>query len=285
MKKDSMRGGVTVTKELTAHFLDDLEADGIPAGSMKVYRQRIALLYEMLPEDRTLCHGTLDSWKEELLDRGYAERTVAGAVSVANSFLRWLERGDLQARPLKTAKEDVQPELTRSEYLRLLSAARALGAERSYLLVKVFGTTGIALRDLPMLTVEAIKKDRLIVAGWRCLQPVHIPRCLRDELLDYAYRAGILRGPVFVTGNGTSLARTTVSTLIKRLCREAQVAQEKGNPRCLRQMYKSTVEDLKANMSILVEQDHERLVEKEQLSVGWTADALDTVRQEQGEEK
>lgn len=276
-----MQDGVTVTKGSIEHFLDDLETDEMPSSSLKVYRHRIALLYEMLPEDRSIRRGTLEAWKEELLDRGYAKRTVASAISVANSYLRWLERGDLQARPLNTTKEDVQPELTRREYLRLLSAARRLGAERTYLLVKVLGTTGIALRDLPMLTVEAVKRDSLIVAGWRSLRPVHLPSCLREELLDYAHRNGILRGPVFVTGAGTPLARRTVSTLIKRLCQEAQVPQEKGDPRCLRQLYRSTVKDMEANVSSLGEQAYEWLAEEEQLSVGWALDELDTVQQEQ----
>lgn len=271
-----MQAGMTVTQELIARFLEDMKEKGMAANSYAVYRNRLSLLYEMLPADKVLSQGTLEDWKRALAHRGYAKRTVANAISVANRFIGWMGRRDLQADPVSVADRgaDVQPELTRSEYVRLLSAAKNLGKERTYLLIKVFATTGIALQELTGLTVKAIEENRIITAGWGCPRVVHLPSCVREELLSYAAKAGIRHGPIFVTRNGKPLARTSISSMIGRLCRDAQVPQEKGNPRCLRQLYKATIEDIEGNMSILVEQAHERLIEKEQLSVGWDAGKL-----------
>ena len=57
--------------------------------------------------------------------------------------------GQLEAAP------EAQPELTRTEYLRLLQVARTLDRERAYLLVKVFALTGLRLGNLHQMTVEA----------------------------------------------------------------------------------------------------------------------------------
>ena len=49
-----------------------------------------------------------------------------------------------------------EPELTRTEYLRLLQTARALNRERVYLLVKLFGTTGLTVQLLLQQTVVGL---------------------------------------------------------------------------------------------------------------------------------
>ena len=61
----------------------------------------------------------------------------------------------VQATAVPFQCSELQPELTRTEYLRLLQTARALGRERVYLLVKLFGTTGLTVQELEKVTVEA----------------------------------------------------------------------------------------------------------------------------------
>ena len=45
--------------------------------------------------------------------------------------------------------------------------------------------------------------------------------------------------------------------------------EEKGNPRCLKRLYQSTRAGIEDNISLLVEQAHSRLLEQEQLEIGW----------------
>ena len=63
--------------------------------------------------------------------------------------------------------------------------------------------------------------------------------------------------------------RTYVSAVIRNLCEEAKVPREKGNPKCLRKLYLSTRAGVESNISLLVEQAMERMMEQEQFSVGW----------------
>jgi len=163
----------------------------------------------------------------------------------------------------------VQPELTRTEYLRLLQTARALGRERVYLLEKLFGTTGLTVQELEKVTVEAVREGKLTIQFNRNKQMLRIPEGLQQELLDYAKRSGYLAGPIFLTKDGTPMSRTYVSTIIRQLCTLAKVAEEKGNPRCLKRLYQSTRAGIEDNIALLVEQAHNRLLEQEQLEIGW----------------
>ena len=171
-----------------------------------------------------------------------------------------------------------QPELTRNEYLRLLSAARHLNKERTYLLVKVFTTVNITVLELPRLTVEAVRGDQVEFTANGVRYLAAIPSCLRDELLDYARRSCITSGPIFVTRTGKPLGRTAVTAYIQSLAQTARVAPEKCNPRCLHKLYQSTMDGIEAAVRVLAEQSHERLLEQEQLLVGWQEEPVKSRR-------
>lgn len=257
-----------LTPERIEDFLESQRARGRTKGTIAKYRADLTLLYDALPEDKQLGADTLARWQAALIRQGYAPRTVNARISAANSLVAYLGRRDFQLMQLIDAGEAVQPALTRSEYLRLLQTARLEGKERLYLLIKLFGTTGFPVQELERLTVEGVHAGRVrLKAG-----VIHIPDCLRAELLDYAARQGVRTGAVFMTRNGTPLLRTNVTDSIRKLCRDAQVPPEKGNPRCLKRLYQSTVEGIEQNIALLVEQAHDRLLEKEQCMIGWTQD-------------
>ena len=219
----------------------------------------------------TVRPGTLDRWRAALLEGGYSPRTVNVRISVANSLMAFLGRRDLQSVGALEV-DDVQPELTRTEYLRLLTTARALDKERLYLLVKLFGCTGIPLQELPRVTVEALHEGRVIVHSNGVVQLLHLPDFLRKELLAYARREGTVSGPIFHTKGGKPLGRTAVTDSIKQLCRDARVPEEKANPRCLKRLWQSTQDGIRTQIDLLVEQACDRLMETEQFAVGWDAD-------------
>ena len=216
--------------------------------------------------------GTLTQWQEELLKEGYSPRTVNARISAANGLMAFLERRDLQSVGTLDA-DGAQPELTRTEYLRLLTTARTLDKERLYLLVKLFGSVGLPLRELPRVTVEALAGEGSdAVRSGGNIQELRLPDFFRKELLAYAKREGIASGPLFRTKSGAPMGRTAVTDSIKRLCRDAQVPEEKGNPRCLKRLCQSTLDSIRSQAEQLVEQTYGRLMETEQRSIGWEAD-------------
>ena len=260
--------GLRLTPADLEAYLDSLSQLGRGRDTLATYRRNVRALYDGLPEDKTVRPGTLARWQRMLLEKGYSPRTVNVRMSVANSLMAFLGRRDLQSVGALEV-DDVQPELTRSEYLRLLTTARALDKERLYLLVKLFGCTGLPLQELPRVTVEALTEGRVIVHSSGTVQLLHLPDFLRKELLAYARREGTVSGPIFHTKSGKPLGRTAVTDSIKRLCRDARVPEEKANPRCLKRLWQSTQDGIRTQIDLLVEQACDRLMETEQLTVGW----------------
>ena len=258
--------GVSLTPEEIEAFLTYLREKGRVQDTLSWYRRGLQKLYEYLPEGKRIAHGTLLQWRETLREKGYAASTVNLFVSAANSYLEYKECREYQiVRQLHTQKGP-QPELTRSEYLQLLRTAKALERERTYLLVKLFVSTGISLKELENVGVEAVEKGELLLSTG---EHVRLVGCLRDELLSYASQEGIRSGPVFLDRDGKPIRRTNVTGSIKQLCLAAGIPEEKGTPRCLRKLYLATKANVEANISLLVRQAMDRILEMEQQSVGW----------------
>lgn len=260
---------LTVTWEEVCRYLDSLAVRGRRHETIQVYRPKLEAFYHFLPEDKRVAADTLEFWRAALLREGYSPGTANTHVSAANGLLAYLGRRDLQLIGQLDTEEEIQPELSRTEYLRLLTTARNLGRERTYLMVKVFALTGIRVSELNRVTVRAVEEGRVLTACDGRAKYVLIPACLRKELTVYLRRVGITAGPVFVTRSGRPMRRTQVSGEIRTLCRDARVDGDKSNPRCLRRLYQVTQERIRDSVQILAEQAHERMLEEEQLTVGW----------------
>lgn len=260
---------LTVTWEEVCRYLDSLVARGRRRETIQVYRPKLEAFYHFLPEDKRVAADTLELWRAALLREGYSPGTANTHVSAANGLLAYLGRRDLQLIGQLDTEGEIQPELSRTEYLRLLATARNLGRERTYLMVKVFALTGIRVSELNRVTVRAVEEGRVLTACDGRAQYVLIPACLQKELAVYLRRVGITAGPVFVTRSGRPMRRTQVSGEIRTLCRDARVDGDKSNPRCLRRLYQVTQERIRDSVQILAEQAHERMLEEEQLTVGW----------------
>ena len=261
--------GVRVTRESMEEFLDACRAEGRVEGTLKWYQRGLKYLYEALPEDKTVRYGTLERWREELLQKGYAPGTINSFLSVSNSYLDFIGHREYQLASQLKPEAELRPELTRREYLRLLQTARTLGREKEYLLIKLFGSTGLTVQELSKVTVEAVEEGEVVAFSNRVKQIHSLPKGLQKELLDYARRSGRLSGPLFLTKEGVPLSRTYVTTIIRQLCAAARVGEEKGNPRCLKRLYQTTRSGIEENIALLVEQAHERLLAQEQLEIGW----------------
>lgn len=263
-------GGVPLTPETIDSYLEYLREKGRAGGTIDGYRRKIMRLYQALPEsDKAIRRNTLRHWREKLMEEGCSANAVNQSIIVSNSYLEYMGAREFQVTDKLKSSSEFQPELTRSEYLRLLAAARSLGREQVYLLVKLFGNSDLPVQELGNITVETVRAGMLSVHYNHSKEIIRFPRSLCRELLDYADSRGILSGPIFLTRNGKLIDRTNVPVAIRRLCSAAQVAEEKGSPRCLRKLYQTTREGIERNVTLLVEQAQDRLLEDEQLIIGW----------------
>lgn len=262
--------GVYISRDDIQYFLAAYESLDRSEGTIQHYRRKLERFYQDLPEDKTIRHDTLEKWREKLLQNGYTPSAVNAFLSAANAFLDYIGHREYQLAGQLKGEKAPQPELTRAEYLRLLQTAKVLGKEKAYLLIKVFAATGLLAQDLPAVTAEAARSGE-IICGQNRRRQAAIPGCLQKELLSYAQRSGIQSGPIFLTRDGRPMHRTYVTAAIRNLCGDAKISEEKGNPRCLRKLYLSTKTGIESNISLLVEQAMEQMMEQEQFSVGWEA--------------
>lgn len=270
MRMPRSRNAVPLTPETIGGYLEHLQAKGRAQGTIDSYSRKIKRLYRELPEDgKMIRQGTLRVWREELSQAGCTPAAINQFIVAANGYLEYMGAREFQVVDKLDAVPDPQPELTRGEYLRLLSTARSLGREQVYLLVKLFGNTDLPVQELGHVTVEAVRAGMLSVSYSCSKEIIRFPGCLCRELLDYARSRGIHTGPVFLTRNGKPIDRTNVTVSIRRLCRAAQLPEEKGSPRCLRKLYQATREGIERNVTLLVERAQDRLMEEEQLQIGW----------------
>lgn len=128
--------------------------------------------------------------------------------------------------------------------------------------------------DLPVqqaskLTVEAAEEGKLVINRGGGREIIRLPKCLCQELLSYAKRSGITTGPLFLTRQKKPMRRTQISDSIRRMCLEAKIPEGKGNPRCLRKLYKETMRSIYANMDFLFAKAYEQILDQEQLIYGW----------------
>ena len=268
----SVQTGLQIAQDDITEYLRTIEGKRTQ-GTIEEYRYSLRLLFEFLPEDKKIRPYTLKAWQQAMIKEGYSYRTINARISAANSFLVFCGRREWRLEKQLEPQAYQQPELTRNEYLRLLQAAKLMGKEREYLLVKLFACTGIAVKDICRVTVEAAQNGEIVVGNKGRRQIIRIPEWLKNELLDFATRKGITSGEIFLTRNGTQMRRTNIADNIRWLCQPAQVPEEKGNPRCLRKLYQDTQESIRKNIEVLVEQAYMRMLESEQLTIGWSESA------------
>ena len=91
------------------------------------------------------------AWKEHLREQGHAGTTINSMLAAVRTYLQFMGWEDCCVRALRLQRRmfrEPERELTRAEYLRLLSAARALDRERPDLRVKIFGSMGLSVQEL-----------------------------------------------------------------------------------------------------------------------------------------
>jgi len=269
---DRQERSVVISDEQIAAYVKHLGEANYGKATIERYRYNLEDFFNALPEDKRLNRSTLAVWRERLLKEGLAPRTVNLRINVANGFLNYLDLREFQLTGgLAFEDDELLPELTRWEYQRLLQTAKALEKEWLYLLVKVFALTGLPVQCMDKLTVAVVKRGRFTVEHKMGKRQIRLPRSLQRELLNYAGRKVSGGGPIFITRTGKPLRRSYVNAELRRLCGEAKVPEEKGNPRCLRRLYFKTQQEIEENVRAQVEQSYDRMLEREQLNIGWDA--------------
>lgn len=250
-------------------YLQDVASRGCKQGTLENYRRSLLNFFDWLPEGKRVSREKVYEYQEYLIGK-YTSRTVNMKMTAINGILGFLDLREYQST-VKASVDDtaIQPELSRNEYLRMLSAAKAIGDERLYLIIKLFGTTGIAVQEFDKVTVEAVRSGTIVTFPNRNRLALRIPACVQSELLEYAKEKGIKSGPIFLTREGRPLGRTTLSNMVPHIARYAKVEENKCTPRCLQKLYAETWDTIKSNVNVMLQMTYDKLLEQEQVIYGW----------------
>ena len=188
---------------------------------------------------------------KEYLTENYAPSSVNSMLSSINSFFSFNEWYNLKVKTLKIQRQiflGEDKELTKSEYERLLYAAKSKGNEKLYLLMQTICSTGIRVSELKFISVESIKKKKAVINLKGKMRIIIIPDALCKILLDYSKSQGITSGSIFVSRNGKPLDRSSIWKLMKNLCEKAGVKKEKVFPHNLRHLFARTYYSLQKDI-------------------------------------
>ena len=195
----------------------------------------------------------VQAWKQDLLERGYAVRSINSMLASVNSLLSYLGWSDCRVKILRIQRRaycEAEKELTKGEYMRLLEAARG---KVMYFVMQTICATGIRVSELRYFTVEALEKGEITIRCKGKIRSILLPRKLCRMLSDYARRQGIYHGTIFLGRSGKPLDRSSIWAQMKRLCDRAGVERGKVFPHNLRKLFARTFHAIEKDIAKLAD--------------------------------
>lgn len=234
-------------------FCDYLISEEKSVATVEKYLRDVRA-FLVFAEGRTVTKEMVMAYKNSLLEKKYAIRSINSMLASLNCFFDFLGIGDCKVKSLKTQKQIYcaeEKELTRAEYLRLLKASKA--RPQLNLVIQTICATGIRVSELQYFTVESVRKGEINVSAKGKTRTILIPRKLKKLLLDFAKRRGIRTGVIFVTKNGKPLNRSNIWASMKRLCKLACVKSSKVFPHNLRKLFAKTFYSVEKDIAKLAD--------------------------------
>ena len=232
-----MKGHYLTNKEIEK-FRNYLREEEKSVNTMEKYIRDVTAFSAFC--DGTITKDTVIAYKQNLIDSGYAVRSINSMLASINSlfsFLGWYER---RVKSLKVQQQVFCPEekeMTKAEYERLCRTAERKQNERLCLILQTICGTGIRVSELQFITVEAVRKGEATVSLKGKTRSIFIVRDLQKKLLRYISEQHIMTGAIFITRTGKPMSRTNIWREMKSLCIEAEVNPEKVFPHNLRHLF------------------------------------------------
>jgi len=211
-------------------------------------------VFKAYAQQQNITKEVVIGYKQMLIEKGYAVRSINSMLASLNSLLHFLGYGDSKVKNIRTQKKvycSEEKELTRAEYMRLLDAAKEKPQLR--LVMQTICGTGIRISELKYFTVEGVKKGEVNVKGKSKVRTILVPGKLKKMLLDYAKKRNIASGAIFVTEKGNPLDRSNVWAQMKRLCERAEVNPKKVFPHNLRKLFARTFYGIEKDIAKLAD--------------------------------
>ena len=225
--------------ELSVFFSDFLATGEKSASTRRIYCREVRSFLHNLPKNTELTKDLILAYKKNLLI-SYAPSTVNVKLAAINSFLLCCGREDLRVRPARTQRKPFRATeniLSRSDYQRLIQAARTAVDRRILLILATLAGCGIRVSELQFITAEAVHAGQTTIHNKGKIRTILLPVRLCRRLAGWCRDRRLTSGPLFCGRNGRPLDRTQVWRMLKSLAAAAGVPPKKVYPHNLRHLF------------------------------------------------
>ncbi len=238
-----------ITNELIDSFKMYLYDEERSENTIEKYMRDIYFFCGWLGNE-SIDKSVIVEYKKELCGR-YAVKSVNSMLSSLNAFFVFMGWHDLKIRTLKIQRRifaDKSKELTKSEYERLLIAAKNRKNERLYYLMQTIASTGLRVSEIKYVTCEAVREGQAVINCKGKIRQIFLPKKLCKILMSYIKRRSIKSGAVFISRSGKPLDRSNIWKMLKKLCESAGVSKEKVFPHNFRHLFARTFYSLQKDI-------------------------------------
>ena len=238
-----------ITNELINNFRIYLYEEERSDNTIEKYMRDIRFFREWL-QDRSIDKSIVIEYKKELCER-YAIKSVNSMLSSINAFFVFMGWYDLKVKTPKIQRRifaDKSKELSKSDYERLLIAAKNKKNERLYYLMQTIAGTGLRVSEIKYVTCEAVRQGQAVINCKGKIRQIFLPKKLCQMLKKYVKSQNIKSGSVFVTRSGRPLDRYAIWKMLKDLCESAGVSKDKVFPHNFRHLFARTFYSLQKDI-------------------------------------
>lgn len=197
------------------------------------------------------------AYKEHLVKiQQYEISSINSFLVALNRFLEYMQWYDARVKIYKVQKQAFAAEnkyLTKAEYKRLVLTARRKGNDRLAMILNTICSTGIRISELSSITVDCVKRGKVVLHNKGKIRTILLPTQLQKELGLYIVRHNIKSGVIFCSSSGKPIDRSNVWREMKALYKDAEVDADKIFPHNLRHLFAQCFYSLKKDIAKLAD--------------------------------
>ncbi|SHJ28700.1 tyrosine-type recombinase/integrase [Hespellia stercorisuis] len=237
-------------EEYKKWLLEDEKSENTIEKYARDIRMFLDYLKEEYEDGEAVTKQHLIKFKEKL-EGSYAISSANSMLVAVNVFLKYLGLECLRVKLFKVQKQvfsEESRELSKTDYMKLMEAAKLLHKNRLCLVMETICSTGIRISELEYITVGAAKIGRAEISCKGKKRIIFIPKKLCKKLIVYTRDNEIDTGIIFRTKTGRPLDRSNIWREMKKLCTDACVEATKVFPHNFRHLFARTYYKIKKNI-------------------------------------
>lgn len=151
--------------------------------------------------------------------------TINGKIGMNHIFLKFLGKGDITVKRLKTVKRNCKPNgryIKEKDYKALIKCTNKK-FKKAVIVAKIIASTGVRASEVSQITYEMVVIGKIVVSNKGKIKEVVLNKHIRRDLLKYCERIGIKTGPVILNNRGNAYTRFGIWRMLKNLAKEMEV--------------------------------------------------------------